>query len=63
MWTVLNLNGEPLYWHVTWDAAVTWAMKRGGDLDVLFQPYFRSEGALVIEGDIDVHGDTVAYSS
>jgi hypothetical protein len=56
---VLNLNGDPLFWHSTWDAAVTWAMKRGGDLDVLFQPYFRSDGALVIEGDIDVYGDAV----
>lgn len=59
MWTVLNLSGDPVYWNPSWDNAVTWAMKQGGELDVLFQPYFRSEGAVVAQGDMDVYGDLV----
>lgn len=57
MWTCLDPNGSPVYWNPSWDAAVTWAMKQGGDLDVLFQPYFQREGQLTIDGDIDIHGD------
>lgn len=57
MWTVLSIEGDPVFWHPSWDSAVTWAMKQGGELDILFQPYFRADSLIAVEGDIDIHGD------
>lgn len=39
MWVVLDLDGETIFWSTSWDAAVRWAMKNGGELDILFQAY------------------------
>lgn len=58
VWTILSVDGNPVYWNPSWDAAVTWAIRQGGDLDVLFQAHFHpGPDQLVIQGDVDVHGD------
>ena len=57
MWVVLSPEGVPVFWSLSWDAAVTRAMRLGGDLDVVFQQFFRPEGQVAVEGDVDVHGD------
>lgn len=52
MWTVLDERGVPVFWHPVWDRAVSWAMRMGGELDILFQPF--APGS---EGDVDENGD------
>ena len=43
MWTALDLDGTVIYRHPDWDDVVRWAMKQGGELDIVFQAWVTGE--------------------
>lgn len=46
MWCVVDFEGSVVHSHVLWDEAVTWAMKHGGDFDIVFHAWAMGEGGV-----------------